>query len=188
MKPKKEIDSKEQFFKKIFDEYYHSLCFYANKYVKDTDTVKDLVQDVFVLIWERKMTFPTDLALKSFLYTSVYNSCINYLKSTRIHEKHHERIRQESDETDNSNYLLDRIENEVMYELLSAIEHLPEECRKVFKLSYLEGKNIQEVADTLQISSHTVKSQRARAKQLLKERLKDLYPLLIYLFLDSIVH
>ena len=57
-------------------------------------------------------------------------------------------------------------------------------CRKVFTLSYMEGLDIKEVAEKLDISPHTVKSQRARAKQLLQERLKDLFPLLAYLFLN----
>ena len=80
--------------------------------------------------------------------------------------------------------MTDRVESEVMWELMTAIDSLPEECRKVFKLSYMEGDDINEVARKLNISTHTVKSQRARAKQLLRERLKDLFPLFAYLFLQ----
>ena len=175
--------NKEKLLQNLFNEHYQHLCFYAGKYIKDMDSVRDIVQEVFVKIWEQNINVQNPIAIKSYLYTTVSNACINYLKSTSIHNRHHDRIRQETSEADPHNYIADRIENEVMWELFSAIEGLPEECRKIFKLSYIENLDIKEVADTLNISTHTVKSQRARAKKLLQERLKDLFPLLVLIFL-----
>ena len=174
----------EKFLEDTFNEYYRSLCFYAGKYVKDMEEVKDIVQNVFVDLWQQKRDFPTAVALKAYLYTSVYNACMNYLKLAEIHNHHHEHIRETTSEVEERNYVTDRIESEVMWELMTAIDNLPEECRKVFKLSYMEGLEINEVAEKLAISTHTVKSQRARAKQLLRERLKDLFPLFASLFLQ----
>lgn len=173
----------EKLFKEIFDEHYRPLCFYASKYV-DMEDAKDITQNVFVELWQRNMKFPTPLALKAYLYTTVHNACMNHLKVAEIHQRHHEQIRAASSELDERNYVTDRVESEVMWELMTAIDSLPEECRKVFKLSYMEGDDINEVARKLNISTHTVKSQRARAKQLLRERLKDLFPLFAYLFLQ----
>ena len=85
-------------------------------------------------------------------------------------------------EADPQSYLTDQIETEVLTELFQAIEKLPAECGKVFKLSYLEGLPIEDVAQKLEISVYTVKSQRARARKLLQENLKDLYPVLAYIF------
>lgn len=174
---------KEQLLHEIFSEHYQCLCFYANKYVKDMDDVKDIVQEIFVKIWENNVDFQNTTALRAYLYTTVYNACMNHIKRANIHDKHHDKIRLETSEIEQQSYMVDRIENEIMWELLSTIEQLPEECRKVFKLSYLEGKDIKEVADILEISTHTVKSQRARAKKLLQEKLKDLFPLLVYFFI-----
>ena len=81
-----------------------------------------------------------------------------------------------------NSYLLQRIESEIMEEIFSTIEKLPEECRKVFKLSYIDGMEVCKVAETLQISENTVKTQRLRARKFLKENLKDLFPLLVIIF------
>lgn len=175
--------NKEKLLRDIFNEHYQHLCFYAGKYIKDQDDAKDIVQEVLVGILEKDVNFNNPLALKAYLYTTIYHSCMNSLKSDNIHDRHHARIRRESEEADHKNYMVDRIEDEVMWELFSAIEQLPEECKKIFKLSYIEGYDIQAVADTLDISIHTVKSQRARAKKILQEKLKDLFPLLVYIFL-----
>lgn len=174
---------KEHQLQKIFDQYFQTLCFFAGKYLHDPEEVKDIVQEVYVRIWEKKPEFPGEMELRSFLYTSVYRSCINRIKQKGIHDEHHRIILMQSSESMEQNYISDRIEDEVMFELFSAIERLPSECRKVFKMSYVEGKRVEEVASLLNISTHTVKSQRTRAKKLLQEYLKDLYPLLLYFFI-----
>ena len=80
------------------------------------------------------------------------------------------------------NYLNERIENEILWEIFEAVEQLPEECKKVFKLSYIEKLDIAQVARLLNISEHTVKSQRARGKKLLQEYLKDLFSIASIIF------
>ena len=173
----------EKVLRDIYDEHYRRLCFYAGKYVKDTEDAKDIVQNVLVNLWKRNIAFSTPTALKAYLYTTVYNSCLNHLKAICVRNNYRKQNRETAEEIEEHNYMTDRIESEVMWELLTAIDSLPEECQKVFKLSYMEGCDIAEVARSLNISPHTVKSQRARAKKLLQERLKDLFPLLVYFFL-----
>ena len=163
---------KRELLRKLYDTYYRPLCFYAGKYVPDMDDVKDIVQDVYVAAWERDVDFPSALAAKSWLYTSVYNACMNHLKRAEIHSHHHELLRNEWSEADEHNYISGRIESEWAWQLFRTVETLPEECRKVFKLSYVNGKSIEEVAALLNLSVNTVKSQRARARKLLQERLK----------------
>ena len=81
-----------------------------------------------------------------------------------------------------NSYLLQRIESEIMDEIFRAIDQLPEECRKVFKLSYIDGMEVCKVAETLHISENTVKTQRLRARKFLKENLKDLFPVAAFIF------
>ena len=173
---------KEKAFRKIFDDYYQALCFYAGKLVKDLDDAKDIVQEVFVAFWEDQPEFPDRVALKAYLYTTVHHACLNHIKAQQIHDRHHQLIREESSEVEDSNYLTDRVESETMWQLMQAIDSLPEECQKVFRLSYIDELDIQSVAEKLNITTHTVKSQRTRAKQLLRDRLKDLYPLFACIF------
>ncbi len=168
--------------KRIYDDYYHRLCFYAAKYMKDIEEAKDIVQDVFVKIWEREISFSNELALSAYLYSSVYHACIDRLTLQGIHNRHHLRIQKTNHDIDSANYLNKRIEDEVLWEIFEAVEQLPEECKKVFKLSYIEKLDIAQVAKLLNISEHTVKSQRARGKKLLQEYLKDLFSIASVIF------
>lgn len=180
---KENFKDREEQVKQIYDEYYQRLCFYAAKYIHDYDAAEDIVQEVFVKLWENKLNFENSYALSAYLYPAVYHLCINYLHLNDIHKQHHQRILEESTVSEEINYLNDRIEDEVLWEVFKAIENLPDECQKVFRLSYEEGKSITEVAEILNISTHTVKSQRTRAKKLLQEKLKGLYTLVILYFL-----
>ncbi len=164
---------------KLFQQYYHSLCFFAGKYLKDINEVKDTVQDVFVNIYEKKIVFKDSKSIKSYLYKSVHNSCMNKLRSNTLHINVEKEIADQTEEFSNSNYLNDRIETEVLLEIFDAVECLPMECRKVFKLSYISGYDIESVARELNISEHTVRSQRTRAKKILRASLKDVFLLSI---------
>ena len=79
-KDKLHLVSKESH-KALFDDLYPSLCLFANRYLKDLDTSKDVVQEVFIKTWERKVYYSNYNAIKSFLYKSVRNRCLDYLKS-----------------------------------------------------------------------------------------------------------
>lgn len=163
----------------VFDNYYHSLCFYAGRYLKNDDEIKDIVQEVFVVLWEKKLFFENKYALKTFLYSSVYHAVLNKIKQTEIYRRHHGNILYSGDEADSRNYLTERIEDEALLSIYQAIRQLPPKCREIFMLSYIQGYDIDQVAQKMNISLHTVKSQRARAKKLLQNYLKDLFVLFL---------
>lgn len=170
----------------VFIRQYQALCFYAGRLLRDNNVAaKDIVQEVFISVWTKKLTFTNKYSLKAYLYASIYHSCLDTIKSTGIHEHHHRHILDEStrQNSDEIQFLNDRIEAETLAEIFRAIEHLPAQCRKIFKLSYMEGMSVEEVASELKISVNTVKTQRARAKQLLKENLRGLYAILPLLFI-----
>ncbi len=169
-----DVDDKVEL-NKLFQQYYHSLCFFAGKYLNDIAEVKDTVQDVFVNLCEKKIVFKDSRAIKSYLYKSVYNSCMNKLRIDTLHSNVEKKIADETEELSHSNYLNDRIETEVLLEIFEAVESLPQECRKIFKLSYISGYDIESVARELNISEHTVRSQRTRAKKILRASLKDIF-------------
>lgn len=172
----------EQELQEIFEQYYRPLCYYVSRFIKSGDRIKDIVQDVFVACWNKKLDFPNHYALKAYLYSSVYHSCIDQIKLDTIHNRHHDNIRRKSPLED-PDYLETRIETESLEQIFRAIESLPKQCMTVFKLSYIEGKSVDDVAEELNLSPNTVKTQRARAKKLLQERLKHLYNILAILFI-----
>ncbi len=170
----------------VFSRYYQALCFYACRLLSNNDVAaKDIVQEVFVSVWNKKLVFGNIYSLKAYLYSSVYHSCLDAIKTMNIHQRHHRNIRDEHarQPLDEFQFLNDRIEAEVLAEIFRAIEQLPAQCRKVFNLSYLEGLSVEQVAAEMDISVNTVKTQRTRAKKLLKDRLNKLYVILALLFL-----
>lgn len=167
-------------YEEVFLAYYPHLCLFANRILSDFAEAEDIVQEVFVAFLEKKVLRDKAVAVKSYLYSSVYNACMNNLKRKKYIG---ERMQEFPTETvSEENYLRERIESEVMEEIFATIELLPEDCKRVFKLSYVDGMEVSKVAATLGISENTVKTQRLRARKFLKERLKDVFPILFFLF------
>ena len=120
----------------IFKEYYGSLCYFASRFLKDEEVIEDLVQDVFITLLEKKMFFQSEVHLKNFLYLSIRNSCLNYIRSTRSKDRY---IASLAYEEQAENFEESIILTEIHRELAAAVEKLPEECRKVFQLCYFQG-------------------------------------------------
>lgn len=159
----------------IFREYYSSLCYFAIRYVEDEIAGEDIVQDIFASLLEKKVEFSSTLHLKNFLYLSVKNACLNYLRKGNAYQKYAAKIGKESQEGEE--YLVQNIiATEVYRELAEAVASLPPECRKVFEACYFEGLDNEKAAQKLGISIFTVKAQKARGKKILKENLRHLFP------------
>ncbi|MPL93354.1 ECF RNA polymerase sigma factor SigL [bioreactor metagenome] len=167
--------------KEIYAKYHSLLCFYAYKYTKSYSEAEDVVQSVFTRLIERKISLSNENALKSYLFSAVRNSSLNHIKRDGVKKRFADYTFSQESDADNSGYLIDRIETEILFELFSSLDELPKECNKIFRLSYIEGMSNQEIADKLGISVNTVKSQKSRAKQLLKESLKELFVIAMFL-------
>ena len=177
---KKEFVLTKSVYKEVFMAFYKPLCLFARKILSCEEDAEDMVHNVFLAIWERKMSFIDKSHLKVYLYRAVYNQSITYIRrqkfTTRLED--HE----EGNEMDENNYLQNRIETEVFVEIMQAIDRLPEHRREIFKLSYIDGLKISEVAERLGIAEETVRSQRVKARKQLQSSLKDmsLFYLLVY--------
>lgn len=171
----------EQAFETVFHKYYASLCFFANKFLHDTEASRDVVQEVFIRFYEKKYDFSNLIALKSFLYNCVQHKALNYLEKANNRAMIREKL--EFCEYEENDYFLYQTETEMFEAIFKAIEELPAECRRIFKMSYIEHLDIKEISSRLQIAETTIKTQRARAKKFLQNRLQHLYPLAILIFI-----
>lgn len=170
--------------KKFFYEMHRPLCFFATRFIKDIDTVEDIVQDAFIsLLKQDNLDFPNKEAVCTYLYSSVKNNCLNFIRSVERKERSYEGIAYTLEENDNT-FLLQQIESEIIAELFEAVDELPERCKEIFRMSYLYGKEEKQVAELLGISVNTVKTQKLRAKSYLRGRLGDLF-IYIPLFLQN---
>ena len=164
----------------VFSSLYESrrsfLCFYAMGFVGSFHEAEDIVHSVFEKILSKTLQLE-EKAWNSYLMTAVRNSCLNHLSHRKTHEKYATRILDETSDSahEDESFVNSRIETEILWEIFSKVEQLPDGCRLVFKMSYLENLSNQEIADILGISINTVKSQKARSKKLLRASLKDLF-------------
>lgn len=175
-------------FESIFHTYYPTLCFFANRFLNDQETARDIVQEIFIRFWEKDIQFENFAALKSFLYTCVQNQALNHIEKQNIRNRINKNII--LDEYHEEDYFQYQVEAELLERINNAIEELPTECKRIFKLSYIDRLSVKEICEHLGVAESTVKTQRQRAKKALKERLQNsyriLFGLLHYLLSDAI--
>jgi RNA polymerase sigma-70 factor (family 1) len=154
-------------FTHIFDLHYRSLCYFAQKLVAEEGEAEDIVSQVMFKLWSKHADFDSLQSIKAFLYISTRNACLDYLKKIKRQDTSRQAyINDLNEETWEYHELV--IETELLQALYTEIEDLPDKCRKIFKMSYFEGLNSNDIAEKLNISVKTVRNQRARAVVALK--------------------
>lgn len=145
------------------------------------DSCKEIVHAAFIKVWENRYEFDWDKPVKSYLFTSVYNRSMNFIRDNK-------KFVQSSDESVHSATLesgefSDTMEiAELEGRIKQSLQKLPGKCREVFELNRFEGKKYAEIADYLKISVKTVETQMSKALKIMKEELKDyLYILILFL-------
>ena len=177
------ISGNIRLFEETYNIYYPVLYNYALSITKEQSIAEDAVSDVFLKLWEKRNSVVIDTSLKSYLFKSVYHQCLNSLKHIRIEDKYREFfIHHQPLSIDETDYPLSGvIENEINDILQNTIEQLPEQCRKIFIMSRMDCMKHEEIAQTLDISINTVRTQIHRALEKLRIELKDFLPLLLLL-------
>jgi len=163
----------------VFHKYYGALVSYAVRFVSDDQASEDLVQDVFLRLLNKIRNNEELNDVRSYLYRSVKNQCINYNKHMLVRDKYEA---DNADGIDNEdNYIDAAIRTEVYRQLNEALKKLPPQTQKIFRL-VLDGLTSKEIAEDLQLSVETVKTQRKRAKMMLKQHLGNVTYVLAILF------
>lgn len=165
---KKYNDGDSDAFRYIYEKYYPILVNFGVQFIGNAETVKDICQNLFVTIWEKKYQFRNLSALKTFLYTSIRNRCLDYLKSQKVKKttgiSDYEQIKSDS-------YFQEKvIQEEVFLHLEQLIKELPQGTRNVIELG-LKGHKNEEIAHILDISINTVKTHRRRGLVFLRKNM-----------------
>jgi len=169
----KDLETFERYYKEHYKRFFLMSC----KYLKNTAQAEEIVNDVFLKIWEDGPKIIIETSLKSYIYKAVINRSINALNKNKRELLQHTDLVNIPEES----YELRQIEeNELMVKLYAAIDQLPEKCRQVFEMSRFEELKQQEIADKLGISIKTVKNHITLAlKQLGKSISANLMLLLL---------
>ena len=169
-------------FRLLFDEYYSSLCLYANSVIGDFDLSQDLVSDCFVRIWERKETIHIESSIKNYLLLAVRNHIYSYLRSPESRKADIDTVIERLKNTPVEEYDLEK--EETLLQVCKLIDELPEQRKKILELAVYKGMSYKGIADMLNISVNTVKTQISRAYLFLRDKLGNDNLLLWFLFKD----
>ena len=156
----------------FYDRYYAALCSYVEKILFLTDAVEDLVQEVFISVWEGKRTFSDSRELTNYLYRACYNNTLLYIRNNQIHDTILSSLAEEESVEDEDMIYALTVKEEIIRQLYYYIEELPSEQRRII-LMRIEGYTWEEIAERLDISINTVKTQKTRSYKFLRERLGD---------------
>jgi RNA polymerase sigma-70 factor (ECF subfamily) len=172
-----------QEFEQTFRSHYGELCGFANKYLDDLEVAEETVQSVFVKFWENRERISISGSLKSYLYSSVKNNCLNQIKHMKIRDDYKEHNKRELEQSAYDG--VDDLEaSELEAKIHQSISALPEKRKKIFILSRYEGLKYKEIAEKLNISVKTVEHQMGSAIKQLKTDLADYLIVLSLLFIN----
>jgi len=177
----------EQVFEKLFKDQYPVLCGYARKYLDDVDQAEEIVQEMFFNFWQKKEKMEINTSIEAYLFRSVRNSCLNYLKHLKIREEHrlatnHE-IRKKEQEIHDSVVAL-----ELQERIVNVIEQLPPERKKIFKMSRYEELKYREIAEKLNLSVKTVEAQMGKALKYLRLHLAEYLSVFIIFIVKVLIN
>ena len=169
----------DQAFELLFKTHFRGLHGYAYTILRDNHLAEEIVQTVFVKLYEKAGRIWIETSLESYLYRAVYNESLNHHKREKIRSDYRSLAVRRDDEVspveEAGTY------RELETRLQHALEELPERCRTIFQLSRFEGLKYREIADLLDLSVKTVENQMGKALRVLREKLKIF--LTIFLFL-----
>lgn len=160
----------------LFHKHYKNLVLYAQKFVMDTEVARDLAQDVFIFLWEKRETLHIERSLDAYLFRAVHNSAINYLKRESNKTQYIKKFILSFNEQKRYAHASANAHEQLVFKDLSekietVVESLPEQCRNIFKMSRFKGMKNKEIAEIYNISPRTVETQIYRALKVLKENL-----------------
>lgn len=163
-------------FRYLYGVYFVALKTLAGYYVKDEQVAADLVQEVFISLWESTHRFVSMEEVKYFLYSALRNKCVSHFRKQKVRERYQQEMLSGGHPVED--FWEKALEEDVYAELMAAIEKLPPQCQLVMKLS-LEGLKVAEIAERLHISEETVKDHRKNGKRKLAELLEN--PFVLFL-------
>lgn len=168
----------EQAFEQLFKTHFKELHSYASAILKDDAVAEGIVQQVFLQLWEKADTLQYQQSVTGYLYRSVHNRALNYLKHQKVKQAYDVYAAQQAQhQHDAANRQLHL--KELQFHFTEAMNELPEQCRTIFQMSRFRDMKYQEIADELGISIKTVEAQMSKALKVLRVKLVDFLPILL---------
>ncbi len=153
------IEGDHDAFRYFFETYYDDLCNFVNIYIKDEIIAEEIVQEIYIYMWENKEKLKINTSFKSYLFNASKYQSLNFLRNQRKRSDIIEKLsftKRQWEEIPNGLFF----ESDTLKEILgSAIDSLPEKCRQIFLLSKVDGLSHKEIAEKLNVSIKTIENQ-----------------------------
>ena len=160
----------------LFHKYYKPLCAYAHRWVELSDA-EEIVQNLFLWIWENRETFVIRTVLSAYLFRAVYLRCLSCIEQRELKRRVETLYWQNNKDT--SSYIKDVSMDELLKRLHEAIARLPESYRQAFILHRFKDKSYKEIAAEFNVSPKTIDYRIQQALKLLRDDLKEFFPILL---------
>jgi RNA polymerase sigma-70 factor (family 1) len=169
-------DSRDAF-RLLYNRYNRKIYYFSLRYLGSVEEAEELIQSVFISIWEHRKSLDERMSVKNYIYRSAVNYIYNYLKKKAIRTRFIEAELQKDELQSNQTW--DQVAfNDLEKSIILIVETLPPQQQKIFKLSRFDGLSHEKIAEELDLSVRTVENHIYRALSILKNKLKDS----IYLF------
>lgn len=174
--------SDEAAFKVVYNDYFSKLFFFTFDFIPEKETAENIVQDTFLALWKNRKVLKDDTNLTAYLFSVARNNCLYRLRDARYQKK-----------LINNSFDINEIElnilslksfdtsdlafNEIQAIIISTLEELPAQCRKVFELSRFHDKKNREISEELNISIKTVEGHISKSLKIFRNALKEYLPI-----------
>lgn len=176
-------------FESIFRLWYEPLVHFADEYISDIESSKNIVQSIFMRLWEKHSHVDPESNLRSYLYLATRNACLSHIRHIRVETSYFEQSRRNYEDLQLNYEALEELKIEQidfakLEQLINdTIESLPERCRQVFLMSRYEELKNKEIAEKLQISVKAVEANITRALNKIRENTKEHLPEMAFLLI-----
>lgn len=174
-------------FNKLFSNYRGIFIRFANTYIQDEETAEDIVVDSLVYYWENRHTLTSNSNIPAYIMEVVKHKSLNYLRNQRIREDieqklwiHMERVRRLKITTLEACDPEELFSSEAQNLIDKTLESLPEKTRTIFIMSRYENKTHKEIAEHFGLSTKSIEFHISKALNILRKRLKDYLPLILF--------
>jgi len=165
-------------FEQVFKSHFKALHAYACTILQEEAMAEEIVQQVFFKLWEKRDQVNIQQSLNAYLYRSVYNECLNYLKHKKVRKAHQSHTLYTAG-TASDQVSRKVIARELEEKIADALNQLPEQCRTIFQMSRFEELKYREIADKLNLSVKTVENQMGKALKIMRMQLVEYLPVLL---------
>ena len=167
-----------EFFTQLFDCYYVRLSYYANTFIDDFDVCRDLVQEIYIKLWEKQLINFSEEELEKFIYRSVKNACLDHIRQQKVRQNSRVFILERLLEQEEVH--IPEVEiTELANKIEDIINELPEQTSHIFRLSRYENMSYPEIAEKLDLTVKGVEYHMSKALKSLQLQLKDYLPVII---------